>query len=361
MSRLIEIFLEAASIEALSGKEKPVAGYIKNFLEGYNYSCKTDESFKFSQSDTGNLICRVGNGGDFIMLSHMDTARSTKQLKPVISGERITSSGDTVLGVDNRAGVAILLYVLEKAAKENIPLKDFTVAFTTCEETTLAGSKHLETDSEIKKAFIFDSSYRPGNFIYAACGSMGYTAVIKGKASHSGLAPEKGINSIAAAARIISNIQQGRLDEDTTSNIGKISGGSAVNVVPEETFIEGEVRSFNRQKVEDEIKSIHNLFITETKKVNAGLVFDAYWDFEPFTLSETDEAYTGIYAALKKCGLSPNPVKSLGGSDANSLNARGISAVNIGIGAQNPHSNDEFILLEDLHKGAEIALQLITK
>jgi len=361
MERLIEIFLQAAAIEALSGKEKPVADYIINFLERYNFKCQFDESFRHSSANTGNLICRNGSGGDYMLLSHMDTARSTKDVKPVISNDKITSSGDTVLGVDNRAGISVLLYVLEKASLEKIPLKDFTVAFTTCEETTLAGSKYLEIAPAIKKAFIFDSSYRPGNFIYSACGSMGYTAVVKGKASHSGLAPEKGISSIAAAASIINNIRQGRLDEETTSNIGKISGGSAVNVVPEETFIEGEVRSFSRQKVEDEISNIHNIFLDGTKAGGTGLVFNAYWDFEPFTLSKTSEVFTDIYNALHKCGLSPAPVKSLGGSDANSLNARNIQAVNIGIGAQNPHSNDEFILLEDLYKSAEIALQLIKK
>jgi tripeptide aminopeptidase len=361
MSGLTEIFLQTAGIEALSGNEKPVADFIKEFLKKNGYDCSVDNSSKFSGSNTGNVICKINSGGDFLVLSHMDTARSTKNVKPVISGGKIMSGGDTVLGVDNRAGIAILLYVLEKIKTDNLPVKDFTAAFTTCEETTLAGSKYLEVSSSIKKGFIFDSSYRPGNFISSACGAMGYKALVKGKASHSGLAPEKGINSIAAAARALSLVRHGRLDDETTSNIAKISGGSAINVVPEETVIEGEVRSFNKKKAEDEINNIHSAFKTETQKANAGLEFDYFWDFEPFILSQDDDVYKNISYAINCSGLNPVPVSSLGGSDANSLNARGIPSVNIGIGAQNPHSNDEFIFTDDLYKSAEIAFQLIKK
>ena len=136
-SRLIDMFLEIAKIDALSGNEKPVADFIKSFLSSYHYNFKEDNAAIFTNSNTGNLICKIGNGGDFVLVSHMDTARPTENLKPIIKEDRIVSSGDTVLGVDNRAGVSVLLYTLEKIAKEKIHVKDFTVAFTTCEETTL--------------------------------------------------------------------------------------------------------------------------------------------------------------------------------------------------------------------------------
>ena len=147
--RIIEIFLQAASINALSGSEKPIADFIKSFLSDYNYKVSEDDSQKFTSSNSGNLICKIGTGGDFLLLSHMDTARPTLETKPILEDDKIVSSGDTVLGVDNRAGIAVLLFILEKIAKENIPVKDFTVAFTTCEETTLFGSKNLVINGKI--------------------------------------------------------------------------------------------------------------------------------------------------------------------------------------------------------------------
>lgn len=359
--RLINLFLEVAKINALSGNEKPLADYIKAFLSRYGYQVNEDDSRNATNSNTGNLICKIGTGGNFLLLSHMDTARPTENVKPIILEDRITSSGDTVLGVDNRAGVSVLLYTLEKIALEKIPVKDFTVAFTTCEETTLFGSKNLGVNGEIKHGFILDSGYRPGNFIYSACGAIGLTIKIIGKASHSGISPEKGINSMQAAAKAISKLPLGRIDEETTMNIGLLKSGSAVNVIPELTELEGEVRSFNLQKAEKYFNQLVEIFKEETEKVGAKIEINYFWDFMPYTIPEDAFVFKEITRVLKKVGLQPAPKISLGGSDANSLNGRGIESVNLGIGAQNPHSNDEFIYIEDLIKSAEIALELVKK
>jgi tripeptide aminopeptidase len=359
--RLIDLFLEVAKINALSGNEKPLADFIKSFLSKYNYKVEEDDAAQFTSSNTGNVICRVGNGGDFILTAHLDTARPTEYLKPIIKEDRIVSSGDTVLGVDNRAGVSVLLYTLERIAKEKIPVKDFTIAFTTCEETTLFGSKNLGVNGSIKKGFVFDSGYRPGNFIYSACGAIGFRIKIIGKASHSGISPEKGINSMQAAAKAISRLPLGRIDEETTMNIGTLKSGSAVNVIPELTELEGEVRSFNLKKAENYFEQLVTIFNEETEKIGAKIEIDYYWDFLPYTIPETSPVFQETVRAIKNVGLEPIPKISLGGSDANSLNGRGIESVNLGIGAQNPHSNEEFIFIEDLIKSAEIALELVKK
>lgn len=360
-SRLIDIFLQAASINALSQDEKPVADFIKHFLSGTSFNISEDESKKISGSNTGNIIIRSGDGGDFVLLSHMDTARPTLRMRPVFNDGKITSAGDTVLGVDNRLGIAILLYTLEKIHKEKIPVKNFTIAFTTCEETTLLGSKNLKLGTQVNRGFIFDSSYRPGNFINSACGSKGFKIRIKGRASHSGIAPENGINAIAAAANALSRVKQGRIDETTTINIGKITGGSAVNVVPEEAYLEGEVRSFNLDRVGELVKNVELVFQEEAEKLGAELEFETNWDFKPYTVESTSTVFKEITGVLKKVGLDPAPRISLGGSDANSLNELGIPSVNLGIGAQNPHSNDEFVFIEDLINSAAIAMELVKK
>jgi tripeptide aminopeptidase len=358
---LVKLFLQVAKIDALSGKEKAIVVYIKSFLKNYNYKIIEDESNKFSKSDTGNLIIQVGDGGNFILSAHMDTARPTLHLNPVVLEDRITSSGDTVLGVDNRAGVSVLLYTLEKIAMEKIPVKDFTVTFTTCEETTLFGSKYLGINGKIKYGFVFDSGYRPGNFIHSACGALGFKIKVIGKASHSGISPEKGVNSLLVASKAINKLPLGRIDEETTMNIGMLKGGSAVNVIPEITELDGEVRSFDINKVEKYFDLTLNTFNKEAASIGGKIEHKSFWDFKPFTVPEDSFAYTETIRVLKKVGLKPTPIISLGGSDANSLNEKGIESVNLGIGAQNPHSNDEFIFIEDLVKSAEIALELVKK
>lgn len=359
--RLIDIFLQVIRINALSGQEKPVADFISAFLAEYQYAVLEDDSKPYTESNTGNLICKVGSGGEFMLLSHMDTARETKDTKPVIKEDRIVSSGDTVLGVDNRVGISVLLFLLERIAKEKIPVRDFTVAFTTCEETTLFGSKHLNVSPEINRCFVFDSGYRPGNFIYTSCGAIGFTMKIIGKASHSGIAPEKGINSLQVAAKAISRLPLGRIDENSTMNIGNMRSGTAVNVVPASTELEGEVRSFDLAKAEQYLMNAVAVFEEECAAAGAKLEYHYFWDFKPYTIPETAPVFTETVAAIRGTGMEPNPTYSLGGSDANSLNGRGIQSVNLGIGAQNPHSNDEFVLIEDLIKSAEIALELVKK
>jgi tripeptide aminopeptidase len=357
--RLIEIFIQLAKINALSTEEAPVADYISSFLSNLGLTPEKDNSSNQTGSNTGNIICKIGNSGNFLMLSHMDTARPTSELVPIILEDRIVSNRKTVLGVDNRAGIAILLYTLEYAIKHAKKLKDFTLSFTTCEETTLGGSANLSIDNNIKYAFIFDSSHRPGTFINAACGAKSFNIVIVGKPSHSGIAPEKGINAITIAANAISKLDWGRLDDNTTANIGILNGGSAVNVVPEKVVIDGEVRSFDMKKVEAVIQTIKIVFEEEATKLGGSIIFTDLWDFKPFTVSKEEEVFKNIEKTLINLGLEPKPVISLGGSDANSLNGRGIPSLNLGIGAQNPHANDEFIFLEDLEKSFEIALSLI--
>ena len=360
-NHLVDLFLETAKIDALSGMEKSLADYIKTFLQKYNYTITKDNSNLYSNSNTGNLICRIGKGGDFVMTAHMDTARPTLNTKPTILENKIVSSSDTALGVDNRAGVSVLLFLLEKIANEKIPVKDFTVAFTTCEETTLLGSKHLGLNGNIKYGFVFDSSYRPGNFIYSACGALGFKIKVIGKASHSGIAPEKGINSLIIASRVVTKLPLGRIDEGTTMNIGILKSGSAVNVTPEIATLEGEIRSFDLNKVEKYFKLTLDIFKKEAEQMGGKIEADSFWDFKPYTISENSPVFKETFRVLEKVGLKPTPKISLGGSDANSLNENGIESVNLGIGAQNPHSNDEFILIEDLVKSVEIALELVKK
>ena len=359
--RLKQIFLELIRIDGLSFNERNIFNYINNFLLSNNYKPTEDESKVNSKSNTGNLICKIGNGGSFILTAHMDTARPTINVNPQLKEDRITSDGTTVLGVDNRAGIAILLRLLEKINTEKISTKDFSVAFTTCEEITLGGSKNISLNGSTRMAFVFDSYLRPGKFINESYGAASFIVKILGKAAHSGIEPGKGVNSLQLAAHAISGLKLGLFDDVTTLNIGKINGGSALNVVPELTELEGEIRSTTTQNVENCFEIVKDTFTKSAKVFNGKVEFNFIWDFQPYFLDERTEVVSNISKAISDVGLNPTPSISRGGSDANSFNERGIPAVNIGIGAQNPHSNDEFILYEDFNNAFQIAFELVKK
>jgi tripeptide aminopeptidase len=358
--RLIDLFLEVARIEGTSGHERAVADHVRRFLEGLGMEVHEDDAAALSGGNCGNLVARAGSGGDVVLMSHMDTARPSGQSRAIVHPDRITSDGTTVLGVDDRAGIAMLLHAAEQALRHGRGRKDFTLGFTVCEETTLVGSNTIRFDPAIRGAVLFDSSLRPGNFICRSYGCQHVLVTVHGRASHSGIAPEKGISAIAVAAKAIARLPLGRVDPETTANVGIIRGGSATNVVPEEAALDAEVRSVHPARVEELVARFRACFEEEAARAGARLEFRAEWDFMPYTVDESSVLFGRVATALAAVGLAPTPQVSAGGSDANSLNARGLPAINLGIGAQNPHGNDEFILLEDLEKGAAIALALLS-
>lgn len=358
---IIKRFCELASINALSQYEKPVAEYIAAFAEQNKIPYCFDDSSTFTGSDTGNIILEVNGGGEKILLSHMDTARATQNLNIIIDDEKISSDGNTVLGVDNRAGIAAILSAVESAVSEPSSYDGFYAAFVTCEETTLAGSRYLKIPENVNEGFIFDSYLRPGKLITSSFGAAGFRVKITGKAAHSGISPEKGINALSAAVKIIKEIPVGRVNRETTINIGKIAGGTAVNVVPEYVEFEGEVRSSGVARVEELIYEIEEKIKHGCDFFGCRYEFEFRWDFKPFKLPENAPIKNVAKKAVEEAELEYEELTSMGGSDANSLNERGIHSLNFGIGAQNPHSNDEFIYLVDLQKSFEIAKNLVKK
>lgn len=354
---LIETFLDLAKIEGLSGDEGRIAARIKERLHGLGF--EVVEEPPVTGGRQGNLLVRVGGGGETLLSSHLDTARSTADLRPSVRPDRIVSDGTTVLGVDNRLGVSLLVHTLERVARERLSVAPFTCAFLVREETDLAGSRTLAIDPRWREAFILDSSLRPGHFIHRAPGAQSFRLEIHGRSAHAGIAPEKGIDAIRVLAGIIDSFDLGRVDSETTANVGVIRGGSAINTVADRAIAEGEVRSMRRTAVADLIARFADIAEERTRLAGARHAFVANWDFEPFELP-LDHAVCGrALSALRRIGLEPKPTASGGGSDANSYNARGLPAVNFGIGAQNPHADDEFVLLEDMEKGADLALALV--
>ncbi|MBN2278992.1 MAG: M20/M25/M40 family metallo-hydrolase [Candidatus Marinimicrobia bacterium] len=357
--RLVEIFLELVKIDGVSRYELDVRNYLVEFLENLDFEPIIDDAAEQVGGNTGNLIIEIGHGGDFVVLSHMDTAASTKMIQPKVLSDRITSDGNTILGADNRAGIAAIIYSLEWFIKNKKKIKDCVICFTICEENNIEGGKYLSLPPQIKNGYVIDSSLRPGKFIHRTYGAKGLKINITGKAAHSGLHPEDGISAIYTAALAIAKLKLGRVSETTTANLGIIQGGEAINVIPEKVEIVGEIRSQRVADVDLLAKNFEQHFKNACKTTGAMLNFSSQWDFTPYYVREDSLVFQNTCNIMKKIGLTPEPRLSAGGSDANALNEKGIQTVNIGIGAQNPHSHEEFILLEDLANAANIVYEIL--
>ena len=364
-SDLVSLFLDAVKVEAQSLKERPMAEFARRYLDGLPLDVLEDDTAPRFKGECGNLLC-VPQGFDparpsVAMLAHLDTPRPTRDVRPVLTDSRVQSDGTTALGVDNRAGTSVLLHTLRHHVSSG-KKGNYLVVFTVGEELGLYGSKYVDlTPYNVKACFVFDCSKRPGTYIQSAVGCSLYTATFVGKPSHAAVAPEKGVNAIRMAAEAIKRIPLGRLSPTMTSNVGMIAGGTATNVVPERCSIEGEVREFDPRPIQEHLQLLQSTFREVVKEFGGALEFDAREDFAPFRLKDGCDALRLTDEILCAVGLEPHPIEYLGGSDANMLNAKGIPAVNLGIGAQNPHGDDEFILLEDLFKTAEIAQEIIKR
>lgn len=357
--RLVELFLETAALPGLSGQERPVADYVRRFLGRLGFSVEEDDAGRAWGGDAGNVVARLGGGGDTILLAHMDTARPTAPGRAVLKADRIVSDGSGALGVDCRVGVATLLWAAEQAVRHGRARREMTLGFTICEETTLAGSLALRWPETIRQGVLFDSSLRPGSFIARSYGCQRVEATITGRAAHSGIAPERGINALSVAVEALAGMPLGRIDDETTANVGTLTAGTAINVVPERAHLVAEVRSLRPHRVDEVVRLFETRLRQAALHARAGLDFSAGWDFEPYTIAPEAPVYRAVTAALTACGLTPSPRVSAGGSDANSLNARGLPVINIGTGAQNPHGDDEYVLFEDLGATGAIALALL--
>jgi len=361
---LISLFSDLAKINAVSFKERPIADYIKKRLSSSGYSVGEDKAGSKIRGNCGNLICmpkKVNKNAQKIgLFSHMDTVSPTKGLKLIIDSKRIQSDGTTIAGVDNRAGVAILIYLLEEISRNNIPHQNFAVIFTVAEEPGMYGAENLDLKNfALKMGVVFDCSKRPGYFIASCAGSCEFKAKFIGKSAHSGVSPEKGINAIVMAGKAISSVKFGRVNKTTTCNVGKIQGGTETNVVPEQVVVEGEVRAKSMKEVNHRLKTIRKAFKMTAERMAGKMEFETSLSFAPFHIPKRSAVYQLVAKAIKKVKIQPKPVFYTGGSDANPLNQRGLPTINIGIGAQIPHSHNESILIEDFITGVQIAFELI--
>jgi len=366
VDRLILEFENLLKIESPSRKEGKLAYYLADIFEALGYKCFFDKSAETTGSEVGNLIVKIPGtlpSPPIFFCAHLDTVGPCENPRIIFENGIFKTDGKTILGADDKSGIAILIEVA-KILKENLfPYPPVEYIFTTCEEIGLLGAKALDIELvDAKEGFVLDSE-NPEEVINKAPSSYQFEIKIKGKSAHAGLEPEKGINAIYVLSKIISELPVGRLDEETTFNVGIISGGGYINIVPENAEVKGEMRSHSQKKLENlqnYIKETVNK-ITEKFKRNGlpeGKVrFEKV--FKAFDISIEDPLSQLVKKAGEKLGLNLSFKRKEGGSDANVFNEKGLKCLILGTGMQKVHTTEEYILVGDLLKSANLVLQII--
>ncbi|KKN65142.1 hypothetical protein LCGC14_0484510 [marine sediment metagenome] len=361
--RLLGTLHELLKINSPSKKERILGEYIAGCLSNLGIETTIDNTSGTTGADIGNLIARVDGGlsGDPILFSaHLDTIESTQDLEIIEKDGRILSNGKSILGADDKAGLAIIIEMLEtlkQSGRKHLPVE---LVFSVSEEIGLVGASALDfTKLRSRMGFCFDGGGDPSHLIMNSPTQETIEVSFRGKAVHAGVEPEKGANAIYAVAKAAADFPQGRLDEDTTANLGTISGGKATNIVADNAEYKAEVRGHDRLKLDATVQMIKQKAKQVAVDTKTQVDINQSTSFEGFTLNEDESVVKIAIDALKECGIKPAFTKSGGGSDANIFNQNGIKTLTLPMGAQKAHSKEEFVDIKNFTKAAQIAVKLV--
>ncbi|HHV64138.1 MAG TPA: M20/M25/M40 family metallo-hydrolase [Peptococcaceae bacterium] len=361
---VVEEFLELVKYNSPSKKEGKIAAYLQKRLQDLGAEVHEDDSSAKTGSDTGNIIALYP--GDkakptVLLAAHMDTVAQKEGMVPKVRDGVIYSDGSTILGADDKAGIAVILSVLSILKEnKNISHGPIEVLFTVQEEVGLVGVKHLDYNLCSQYGYVLDGDGPVGTIVNASPSHITLDIVVEGKAAHAGLAPETGINAIVVAAEAIAAIPSGRLDEETTSNFGLIRGGQGRNIVAERVEVSAEVRSRNKEKLAQETARVIRSFEEAVAKYQAKVNIVKELAYEAFNIDPAHPVIANALRAGEKLGIDVKLHATGGGLDANILNARGITCVALGLGNGNPHSKDEYQEIAELERAVQFILNILT-
>jgi tripeptide aminopeptidase len=375
--RLAQVFTAMCEIDSPSRQEGALALFLRNIFadEFPDAQVWEDDSACLTGSDTGNLVVHVPGtlaGPPLFFNCHLDTVEPGCGVQVVRQGSKFFSAGETILGGDDKAGIAILLEALRFLKESRQPHLPVDLVFTTCEEVGLLGAKALDTSLlRARQGYALDSS-GIDLVITGAPAAVRFTLTISGAAAHAGLHPERGINAIQLAGRAIADLPLGRLDEESTANIGIIAGGSATNIIPDRVRLEGEVRSHSDLKLAaytdhliDSVKKSVESWLPAPEAqipegVCPGLVVHVSQEYPAMRLSMEDQVVSRTQEAAARLGRTLRYERAGGGSDANIFNSKALTTAIIGIGMDHVHSPAENIDIHDMLRTTELIVSIVT-
>lgn len=359
--RLINTFKKLVRIDSLSLKEGKVVSFLQK--EFRSLRLRYYQAGRVRDGEVGNLVVEVpGNGVKrprILLNAHLDTVSPGKNIRPIERKGYIFSDGRTVLGADNKAGIAVILEILRILKQKKLSHPPLRIIFTVAEEIGLLGAKALPEKILSADFGITLDGGDIAEIIYRAPSQYNLTATIFGRAAHAGLHPEEGINAIKVASLAIAKMKLGRIDKETTANIGVIKGGKATNIIPDEVELKGEVRSHSRKRLKQQVKHMEKTLRGTCLKFKAKLKFKVEQIYRSFEVKKRETVLKLACSALKKSGIKPILKQTGGGSDANIFNIAGIPTVIMGVGADRVHTTSERIAIDDMTRGAGVILNLL--
>ncbi|HKC22892.1 MAG TPA: M20/M25/M40 family metallo-hydrolase [Gaiellaceae bacterium] len=364
-SEVVDLFTELAAIASPPGEERPVADAVARYLRDLGLTVDEDDAGATVGSNIGNLYCRVepsgnGAGTPIFLCAHLDTVPPTGPLQPVIEDGVVRNAGGTILGADDKSAVAAMLEGTRRVLAENRPHAGIELLFTPKEEVGLLGAAAFDhTRLHARVGYVYDQAAPIGDVILGAPFSQALEVRFHGRAAHSGMYPEEGRSAIAAAARAISDLRLGRVDEETTANIGLIHGGSAPNIVPEWCVLSAEARSHDERKLGELVQEMIDAFAFAAGLEDCELETKVSKSYKGYRFKPDDEVVRIAGAALERSGYTPTYGLSGGAADANVFNERGLACLNLANGMQDIHTPDERITVDDLEGMVEVTLALV--
>ena len=362
--RLIDSFFRLVRIKSQSGEEKEIVEHVREILSGIGLEVDVDDSGKKYGSNSGNLTAFLkGDNPEMMpifMGAHLDTVILNGEVIPYIDDGTIRNKNSKcILGGDDKVAVAAIIEVLRSIVENNIETGDIYIVFTISEEIGVVGAKYVNMDKVgAEYGFVFDAHGDIGTIYNKAPYQNSIDAEFIGKAAHAGIEPEKGINSIKAAAIAISNIRFGRLDQETTANIGKINGGVARNIVPENTKVILEARSLEETRLEKVTKEMIASLKRASSDTGCKLKYKLVREYDGFNIGLEEIPLKIAFNAIKKIGIDPVVASSGGGSDINVFNSKGKRAVNLSSGMEDVHTNSEYVKISQLEKLAQLIFEI---
>jgi len=351
--RLIKTLFELVRIDSPSGEEQAMANDLKDRLQSLGFDVGLD--------GYGNVIGKLGNDDAILLSAHMDTVEPGRGINPRVDGVTVVSEDSTILGGDCKAGIAAILEGLTAALESGVSLKSVEVAFTRQEEIGLIGARNLDFSRiDSKNAVVFDGEGPPTQITSSSPTHVSFDIEVTGRAAHAGVEPEKGLSSIRVSSELIVRLPQGRIDDETTFNIGVINGGSVTNAVPEKTMIRGEFRSHNPMTMNNLSSDVNNA-IEDVKELfpEARLDLTMNTQFESYSIAESDPAVDLLATAYGVLGQGFTMLPSGGGTDGNVFRMHGINAAVVGMADHNAHTVREYVSIPELVNAAELCEVLV--
>lgn len=362
--RVLDEFFELVQIKCSTRAEREVADILKQKLAALGLKVTEDNTGSKIGGNCGNVLAflpgTAAGAPGLLFTAHMDCVEPCGNIQPVLKDGIITSAGDTILGSDDKSGIVAVLEALRIVKEQNIPHGNIQVVFTIAEEGGLNGSKNIEPSLlEADFGYALDSSGVPGEIVNMAPGQNKLVITVIGKKAHAGVAPEEGLNAIVLAGMALAKVNQGRIDSETTANIGIIQGGSATNIVPDKVEIKAEARSRNQEKLAVQTEHMRQVFEETVKAAGGKAEVVISKEYDAFVLPETAPVIKLACQAAESIGLKAVIKATGGGSDANYFNSYGVPTAVLGTGMSKVHTTDEFIKEQDLYNIGELTLSII--